>query len=210
MLGCHGVGAATSSIIRPSVTLQRSLCVVQQPRNPPLPAYLPGDAPAHFPAPAPAKSNGPSSGELMPSGLGVSRGGPRDILRLRSPRKVPKRPLAVPLQLSESSASKIACSRHVHHREINSIGLCRLQIDGVADELFCPHLKARSDFARVERVGTDARSAEREATAAARKILVDAINASRDDIPDRLIVTDGEGREVGSISLRDVLPKTLR
>jgi hypothetical protein len=56
----------------------------------------------------------------------------------------------------------------------------------------------------------DAHSAERKATAAARKILVDAINASRDDIPDRLIVTDGEGRKVGSISLRDVLPKTLR
>jgi len=56
----------------------------------------------------------------------------------------------------------------------------------------------------------DSRSAEHEATAAAREILVDAINASRDDIPDRLIVTDGEGREVGSISLHDVLPKALR
>jgi predicted transcriptional regulator len=36
---------------------------------------------------------------------------------------------------------------------------------------------------------------------------MDAIKASRDDIPDRLIVTDGEGREVGSISLRDILPR---
>ena len=56
----------------------------------------------------------------------------------------------------------------------------------------------------------DAHPAERKATAAAREILVDAIKASRDDIADRLIVTDGEGREVGSISLHDVLPKALR
>lgn len=46
----------------------------------------------------------------------------------------------------------------------------------------------------------DSRSAEREATAAPREMQVDAIKASKDDIPDRLIVTDGEGREVGSIA----------
>ena len=39
----------------------------------------------------------------------------------------------------------------------------------------------------------DVYSAEEEARAAARGLLAEAIRASRDDIPDCLIITDGEG-----------------
>ncbi len=56
----------------------------------------------------------------------------------------------------------------------------------------------------------DVHSAREEARAAAREILAAAIMASRDDIPDCFIITDGEGREITIVSLGEVLPKALR
>jgi hypothetical protein len=82
MLGCHGVGAATPSMIRPSRDASKILvCRAATSKIRPSPPMR-----QHIFQPRPCQKQRPSSGELMPSGLEYHGGGPRDIL---SPTSAP-------------------------------------------------------------------------------------------------------------------------
>jgi hypothetical protein len=56
----------------------------------------------------------------------------------------------------------------------------------------------------------DKSSAREEAVASAREMLAEAIRTSAEDIPDRLIIADHEGHEVGSVRLSELLPRILK
>ena len=47
----------------------------------------------------------------------------------------------------------------------------------------------------------------REATLAARDILIDAIKVGRAHVPQALVIADGAGRELGAFKIAELLPK---
>jgi hypothetical protein len=56
--------------------------------------------------------------------------------------------------------------------------------------------------------GLDA--AKHAATQSARELLGNAIRSEREDSPDAVVVADGEGRELASVALADMIPKKYR
>jgi hypothetical protein len=74
------------------------------------------------------------------------------------------------------------------------------------------HLRAGADLI-TDQEGTecpDVEGARVEAMAAARYILADAIRFGVESIPEAFVITDSEGREVGTLALASVLPKQLQ
>ena len=56
----------------------------------------------------------------------------------------------------------------------------------------------------------DPGTAEKEALAAARELLANAIKRAKDDVPDCFVVADEQGRHLRTIPLGEVLPQRLR
>jgi hypothetical protein len=55
----------------------------------------------------------------------------------------------------------------------------------------------------------DIDAARREALAAARELLAEAIKFERPQVPDCLIIVDADGHELMTVLLKEVLPKPL-
>jgi hypothetical protein len=49
-----------------------------------------------------------------------------------------------------------------------------------------------------------------EALRAAREVVSECVKAGRDDLPDCIVITSGDGRELAVVPLREVLPPALR
>jgi hypothetical protein len=61
--------------------------------------------------------------------------------------------------------------------------------------------------------GTDLPSldaARAEAICAARDVVSEGVKAGKDDLPDCIIISDGDGSELAVVQMRDVLPSALR
>jgi hypothetical protein len=56
----------------------------------------------------------------------------------------------------------------------------------------------------------DINAAKKEALAAAREMLAEAIKAAREDVPDCFIVADANGQEILSVAFNEALPEKLR
>jgi hypothetical protein len=56
----------------------------------------------------------------------------------------------------------------------------------------------------------DVAAARKEALAIAREILIEAIRGSKDEIADAFIIADANEREIMTVAVREVLPKSLR
>lgn len=56
----------------------------------------------------------------------------------------------------------------------------------------------------------DVSAARREAEQGARELLAEAIQAGEEQIPEALVIADEDGREVDTVLLANVLPKSLR
>ena len=185
MLGCRGVGPA-SSIIRPSRDTSKILvCRAATSKiRPSPPIFLAMRQHIFQPRPVP-KATAPARGTDAVGAWGVTRGGPRDILCLRSPRKVPKRPLAVPLFKYLRAAPRKSLGRAMSStkKSIQSAYVGSKSME-LPMSYFVRIRKHDQILPELNELGfPDSRSAEHEATAAAREILVDAINASRTTFP---------------------------
>jgi Domain of unknown function (DUF6894) len=55
----------------------------------------------------------------------------------------------------------------------------------------------------------DEQAALKEAVAAARELLAEAIRAGRDLGTERIVIADATGREVATVNIKDVLPASL-
>jgi hypothetical protein len=74
------------------------------------------------------------------------------------------------------------------------------------------HLRLVDDRIIADQDGSDlpdAATARREALAAARQMLADAIKSGSENIPEALVITDSEGRELETVPIAPVLPKRL-
>ena len=74
------------------------------------------------------------------------------------------------------------------------------------------HLRLADDRVIADQEGAvlpDAETARREALAAARHILAEAIKFGVEDIPEAFVITDSKGREVETVLLAAALPKRL-
>jgi hypothetical protein len=56
----------------------------------------------------------------------------------------------------------------------------------------------------------DVATARREAERGARELLAEAIKASKDTVPEAFVIADEHGREVDTVLLVAVLPKSLK
>jgi hypothetical protein len=56
----------------------------------------------------------------------------------------------------------------------------------------------------------DLSTAREQALASARELLADAIRAGDHDGPQRVVIADASGRELATVSMKDVLPRFLR
>jgi hypothetical protein len=71
----------------------------------------------------------------------------------------------------------------------------------------------RNPYEALDEVGSelpDEQAAHKEALAAARELVADAIRSGRDFTPEQIVVADATEREVATVNITDVLPASLR